>query len=143
MKIDVLNCSCEIYCISGNVAAREVRKQREAAVRKRNRSVISICNSRCDVRMLAGAHQLCTVTMMDAGECPNFPPKYSSVKICLLSFLYEPIAESWRQQKMRNWASSIDKANKDKNKGESGVRNKVAESVRSRKKSFREVVKGE
>ncbi len=80
---------------------------------------------------------------MDAGERPDFLPKYSSVKICLLTFLYEPIAERWRQQKMRNWASRIDGGDKDKNKGESGVRNKVAESVRRRKKYFREEAKGE
>jgi len=43
---------------------------------------------------------------------------------------------------MRNWASRIDEGDKDKNKGESGVRNKGAEVVR-RRKSFREVVKGE
>ncbi len=44
---------------------------------------------------------------------------------------------------MRNWASRIDGGDKDKNKGESGVRNKVAESVRRRKKYFREEAKGE
>lgn len=71
---------------------------------------------------------------MDAGERPDFLPKYSSVKICLLSLLYEPIAESLRQLKMRNWASRIDEGDKDKNKGESGARNKVAESVRRRKR---------
>lgn len=35
---------------------------------------------------------------------------------------------------MRNWASRIDEGDKDKNKGESGVRNKVAQSVRGREK---------
>lgn len=128
----------DTHCISGNAAAREARKQREEGCEKRNKSVTSICNSRCDVRMLAGAHQLCTVTLMDAGERPDFLPKYSSVKICLLSFLYEPIAERWRQQKMRNWASGVDEGDKDKSKGESGVRNKVAESVRTRKESLSE-----
>lgn len=103
---------------------------------RRNKSVTSICNSRCDVRMLAGAHQWRTVTLMDAGECPDFLPKYSSVNICLFSFLYEPIAESWRQRKMRNWASRIDEGDKDKNKGESGVRNEVTESVRRRRNSL-------
>lgn len=83
-----------------------------------------------------GAHQLCTVTLMDAGECPDFLLKHSSVKICLLSSLYEPIAESLRRRKMRNWASRIDEGDKDKNKGESGVRNKVAESMRRRKKKW-------
>lgn len=77
-----------------------------------------------------GAHQLCTVTLMDAGEQPDFVLKCSSVKTCLLPCLYEPIAESLRRQKMRNWASRIDGGCQDKCKGESGVRNKVAESVR-------------
>lgn len=35
---------------------------------------------------------------------------------------------------MRNWASRIDEGDKDKNKGESRVRNKVAQSVRGREK---------
>lgn len=43
---------------------------------------------------------------------------------------------------MRNWASRIDEGDKDKNKGESGVRNKVAQSVRRRKKKKKKVVKG-
>lgn len=97
---------------------------------KSNKSITVICNSRCDVRMLLGAHQLRTVTLMDAGERPDFVLKCSSVKICLLPFLYEPIAESLRRRKMRNWASRIDGGDRDKCKGESGVRNKVAESVR-------------
>lgn len=88
-----------------------------------------------------GAHQLCTVTLMDAGERPDFLLKHSSVKICLLSSLYEPIAESLRRRKRRNWASRIDGGDKDKNKGESGVRNKVAESMRRQKK--KKVVRGD
>lgn len=80
--------------------------------------------------MPAGAHQLCTVTLMDAGERPDFLPKYSSAKICLLPFLYEPVAEGLGQRKMRNWASRTDEGDKDKNKGESAGRNKGAESER-------------
>lgn len=57
------------------------------------------------------------VTLMDAGERPDFLPKYSSVKSCLLSSLYEPVAESRRDgKKMRNWASRIDEGDNDKNK---------------------------
>lgn len=77
-----------------------------------------------------GAYQLCTVTLMDAGEQPDFVLKCSSVKASLLPFFYEPIAESLRRQKMRNWASRIDGGCKDKCKGESRVRNKVAECLR-------------
>lgn len=110
----------------GNVAAREARKQREGGCEKRNKSVTSICNSRCDVGMLAGARQLCSLTLMDAGERPDFLPKYSSAKICLPSFLYEPIAESWRQGKNEELGQQdIDEGDKDKNKGESRARNKV------------------
>jgi len=72
----------DTHCISGNISGGEAHKHREG-FEKRNKGVTSICNSCCDVGMLAGAHQLCTVTLMDAGERIDFLTKYSSVKICL------------------------------------------------------------
>lgn len=93
----------------------------ERGLQEKGTRITSICNSRCDVRMLAGAHQLSTATVMDAGEFPDFFPKYSSAKICLLLLLYELVAESQRQRRMRNWAIATDEGDKEESKGESGA----------------------
>ncbi len=71
---------------------------------------------------------------MDAGELPDFPPVYSSVKIRLLLFLYELVAGSLRQQKMRKCVSRTDEGDRGKNRGESGVRNNVTECKMKRKR---------
>lgn len=73
MKIDLLDGGEERYPLYfGGCRGWGGTQAKREGCEKRNKSVTSICNSRCDVRMLAGAHQLCTVTLMDAGERPDF-----------------------------------------------------------------------
>lgn len=90
---------------------------RERGCEKRNKSVISICNSHCVVGMPAGARQLCRVTLTDAGECANFLTQHSSVKIRLFVALLENHNLRWWKKVRAKWGISFPEKLRERKKG--------------------------